>query len=73
MKTHPVRLPFFMTTAFGRHSSAWSCTDDLPTARCHHSLVTVTPRVRDNFALRCVFSRTTHFFAPEPLHARRAH
>jgi hypothetical protein len=32
------------------------------------------PRVRDSLTLRCVFSRTANFFAPEPLqHARRAH
>ena len=67
------RLPIFGTAAFGSHRSfpAWIDTDDAPGAR---SLSPVMPRVRDNLTLRCVFSRTANFFAPEPLqHARRAH
>jgi len=48
-------------------------TDDASAARSLHSLVAVTPRVRDSLVLRCVFSRTASFFGSEPLHARRAH
>jgi hypothetical protein len=66
------RLPLFSAAAFGSRQSfpAWIDTDDAPAAR---SLGPVMPRVRDSLTLRCVFSRTANFFAPESLHARRAH
>ena len=66
------RLPLFAASAFGSRQNfpAWIGTDDAPDARL---LSPVMPRVRDNLTLRCVFSRTAHFFVPEPLHARRAH
>ena len=66
------RLPLFGAAAFGSRQSfpAWIDTDDAPATR---SLSPVMPRVRDNLTLRCVFSRTAHFFVPEPLHSRRAH
>jgi hypothetical protein len=71
-KTRHSRLPLFAAADFGSRQGfpAWIDTDDAPAAR---SLGTVMPRVRDNLTLRCVFSRTANFFAPESLHARRAH
>jgi hypothetical protein len=77
MNTHTKRqhsrLPLFAAAAFGSRQSfpAWIDTDEAPAAR---SLGPVMPRVRDSLTLRCVFSRTANFFAPEHLqHARRAH
>ncbi|HTQ30445.1 MAG TPA: hypothetical protein VMI53_04490 [Opitutaceae bacterium] len=69
-KAHSARLPLFATDAFGsrRSFSAFIDPEHAPSA---HSLVAVTPRVRDNFALRCVFSRTASLFVPEAPHARR--
>ncbi|HWZ95533.1 MAG TPA: hypothetical protein VNW30_10090 [Opitutaceae bacterium] len=66
------RLPLFGAAAFGSRQGfpAWIDTDGASAAR---SLSPVMPRVRDNLTLRCVFSRTANFFAPESLHARRAH
>jgi hypothetical protein len=71
-KRRHARLPLFTAADFGSRQSfpAWIDTDDARGARL---LSPVTPRVRDNLTLRCVFSRTANFFAPESLHARRAH
>jgi hypothetical protein len=71
-KTHHSRLPLFAAADFGSRQSfpAWTDPDDAPAAR---PLSPVTPRVRDNLTLRCVFSRTANLFASESLHARRAH
>jgi hypothetical protein len=66
------RLPLFGAAAFGSRQGfpSWIDADGVPAAR---SLSPVMPRVRDSLTLRCVFSRTAHLFAPESLHARRAH
>ncbi|MGA3006890.1 MAG: hypothetical protein ABSE59_03260 [Opitutaceae bacterium] len=71
LKTQPSPRPLFAAD-FGsrRRFSAWIDADVAPAAR---SLGPVMPRVRDNLALRCVFSRTADLFASEPSHARRAH
>jgi hypothetical protein len=72
-KIHPSRLPLFAADAFGsrRIFPALIDTDRASADRSLNSLVTVTPRVRDNLTLRCVFSRTASLFAPETSHARR--
>ncbi|HSY54332.1 MAG TPA: hypothetical protein VK785_07785 [Opitutaceae bacterium] len=71
-KRHHSRLPLFGAADFGSRQSfpAWIDTDD---SRAGRLLSPVMPRVRDSLTLRCVFSRTANFFAPESLHARRAH
>jgi len=72
-KDHSARLPLFATDAFSSRRTFSALIDParVPAAHSLH-LVSVRPRVRDNFALRCVFSRATSFFAPEPPHVRRA-
>lgn len=74
-KTYPARQPLFAADAFGSRQGCATMmeTAGVSAARSLHSLVTVTPRVRDSLVLRCVFSRTASFFGSEPLHARRAH
>lgn len=64
IKTHSARLPLFATDAFSSRRVFSALIDT--------SHVAVTPRVRDHFALRCVFSRATGPFASEIPHARRA-
>ncbi|HZP61584.1 MAG TPA: hypothetical protein VFB27_14765 [Opitutaceae bacterium] len=68
-KARSARLPLFATDAFNSQRNFSALLD--PSANPLH-LVAVTPRVRDSFALRCVFSRTGSLFLSEASHAHRS-
>lgn len=72
-KNQSARLPLFATDAFSSRRGFSALIDPERVSPAHPlHLVAVTPRVRDNFALRCVFSRTAGLFSSEFPHARRA-